>query len=244
MKQRPHMPFTHMFAALSASLFISHVVVAQSTEPDPAPPAEEKPAPTEEPLPDLDELLGLPGEDDDDADAPPLISPEDLELERALDAQTVSEMFQQAIQQMADAATLLRESHSAGPATQRVQEEIIRKLEKLIEEAEKQQSQSSSSSSSQQQQQQQQQQPPQQPQANESQQTNQGDNRDERLPPGGQEARLSGEIDAMAAAWGALPARIREALLQGAGDTYSSLYESMTEAYYRRLAEQNNQEPR
>ena len=106
MKQRPHMPFTHMFAALSASLFISHVVVAQSTEPDPAPPAEEKPAPAEEPLPDLDELLGLPGEDDDDADAPPLSSPEDLELERALDAQTVSEMFQQAIQQRADAATL------------------------------------------------------------------------------------------------------------------------------------------
>lgn len=242
MKQRLRMQWFMMLAALGAPLCVGQVAIAQSTEPKPAPPAEEEPAPTEEPLPDLDELLGLPGEGD--ADAPPVISPEDLELERALDAQTVSEMFQQAIQQMADAATLLRESHSAGPATQRVQEEIIRKLEKLIEEAEKQQSQSSSSSSSQQQQQQQQQQQPQQPQANESQQTNQGDNRDERLPPGGQEARLAGEIDAMAAAWGALPARIREALLQGAGDTYSSLYESMTEAYYRRLAEQNNQEPR
>lgn len=232
--------------AISAALALAlpTIALAQEKQPeapkeDPKPqPAEEKPKPAE-PLPGLDELLGLPeGEKSDDA---PIIDAEQLELERALESRNVSEMFQQAVQQMADAAKLLRESRSAGPTTQRVQQEIITKLEKLIEEAEKQQSQSSSSSSSSQQQQQQQQQQPQQPQPGQSQQPQQGENRDERLPPGGQQARLSGQIDAMAAAWGALPARIRDALLQGAGEKYSSLYESMTEAYYRRLAEQNKE---
>ncbi len=209
-------------------------------EPAKEAPAEKKPAPPKA-LPDLDELLGLPTEKKTDPEAP-LVDPEQLELERALESRNVSEMFEQAVQQMSDAAKLLSESRSVGPATQRVQQEIITKLEKLIEEAEKQQSSSSSSSSSSSQQQQQQQQP-QQPQPGQNQQANQGDNRDERLPPGVQQAQLNGQIDAMVAAWGALPARVRDALLQGAGDKYSSLYESMTEAYYRRLAEQNT-EPR
>ena len=37
---------------------------------------------------------------------------------------------------------------------------------------------------------------------------------------------------------GMLPARLRQALLQGSADRYSSLYESLTETYYRRLAEE------
>lgn len=224
---------------------------ARAQEAPPAEPAaESKPVVSDgadaepvEALPDLDELLGLPPEKKPE-DAGP--TPEDLELERALRAQQVSEMFQQAVQQMGDAASRLRSAGDAGLTTQRVQQEIITKLEKLIEEAEQQQQQqSSSSSSSSQQQQQQQQKQPQQSQQSQQQPSEQrrGDNRGENTPPGFQQANLSGEIDALRAAWGSLPARVRDALLQGAGDTYSSLYQSLTEAYYKRLAEQDK-EPR
>jgi len=191
------------------------------------------------PLPSLDDLLDMPRADKDKKpqDAKSELNPDKLKLDRALDKPNVSEMFQQAVEQMADAAKLLKDAHNVGVDTQRVQEEIIKKLEKLIEEAENQQSSSSSSSSSQQQQQQQGKQP-QQPQDGQN-QGNKGDNKGARTPPGGQSAQLTGRIDSLGAAWGALPARLRNALLQGAGDTYSSLYESLTEAYYRRLAEQN-----
>lgn len=228
-----------MVGALGAP--IATAQTAPETPPAPAPEkTEERAAP--EPLPDLDELLGIEREEGATEEAPPEIDPEQFELERALDARTVSEMFQQAVQQMSDAAKLLIDGRNSGPATQRVQQEIITKLEKLIEEAEKQQSSSSSSSSSQSRQQQQQQSQPQQPRDSQNQGA-QGENRGERTPPGAQTGPLSGEIDSLAAAWGALPARIREALLQGAGDKFSSLYESMTEAYYRKLAEQDK-EPR
>jgi hypothetical protein len=44
------------------------------------------------------------------------------------------------------------------------------------------------------------------------------------------------------AAWGNLPARVRDQLMQGRHDQFSSLYESMTETYYRRLAEEASDE--
>lgn len=209
----------------------------------PAAPPEEKKQDSKTkppPLPSLDDLLGLPGSPKDkkpDASNPEL-DPDQLKLDRALDAQKISEMFEQAVAQMADAAKLMKDAHNVGVATQRVQEEIIIKLDKLIEEAENQQSSSSSSSSQQQQPQQQKSQQPQQPQDGQN-QGNQGESKGARTPPGGQSAKLDARIDSLAAAWGALPTRLRDALMQGAGDTYSSLYESLTEAYYRRLAEQN-----
>ena len=43
------------------------------------------------------------------------------------------------------------------------------------------------------------------------------------------------------AAWGALPDRLRGALLQGVADQYSALYERLTERYYQRLAEEADQ---
>lgn len=237
-------------SAAAAILALAPIAAASSSTDQPSPRATEaetkpKPTPSESPakspppLPGLDELLGLPTDKKLNADAPAAPSADQLKLDRVLDASEVSEMFQQAVQEMGDAAKLLSESRATGLVTQRVQEEILRKLEKLIEEAEKQQS--SSGSSSQQQQQQGQQQPGQQPQQpqNGANQGAQGDNRNERTPPGGQSAPPSGTIDSLAAAWGSLPARLRDALLQGAGDKYSSLYESLTEAYYRRLAEQN-----
>lgn len=202
---------------------------------------EAKPAPA---LPGLDELLGLPPEKKPADAGAPGSTPEERELDRALRARQVSEMFAQAVQQMADAATLLRDERDPGLATQRVQEEIITKLEKLIEEAERQQQKSSSSSSSSKKQGSQQRRQPKQSQKSQAQNRGRsphGENRGERTPPGAQSAKLNGQIDALKAAWGALPARVREALLQGAGDTYSSLYQSLTEAYYKRLAEQDKE---
>ena len=37
--------------------------------------------------------------------------------------------------------------------------------------------------------------------------------------------------------WGGLPRRIRDMLMQGRREAFSSVYEQMTREYYRRLAE-------
>jgi hypothetical protein len=40
--------------------------------------------------------------------------------------------------------------------------------------------------------------------------------------------------------WGGLPQRVRDMLLQGRGEKFSSLYEQMTREYYRKLAEEGS----
>lgn len=250
-----HLPDSHdvlnvpLVCAMCAALLTAGAVASSEPKSDEPAPEKQSQEQSKEPsqegdktppnrLPGLDELLDLPSSGAKKTDQQPRLDPDQLELDRALNAQMVSEMFQQAVQQMADAADLLRKAHNTGLATQRVQEEIILKLNKLIEEAERQQSSSSSSSSSSRQQGQKKGKQPSQPQQARN-KGNQGDNRGERTPPAGQQANLKGKIDSLGAAWGSLPARLRDALLQGAGDTYSSLYESLTEAYYRKLAEQH-----
>ena len=196
----------------------------------------EQPADPEEelePLPDLDELLGLESDTrSGEAD------PELAELERMLNAQEATDAFAQAVTQMHDVAELLRVAKDTGVRTQRTQDEILKRLDVLIEQAQNSQSSSSSQQQSQPRPQQQQQQ---QQQGQQSQASNQrqGDNREEMLPPGGQDARLNNVLDAARAAWGSLPPRVRDVLLQGSSDRFSSLYESLTEEYYRRLAEES-----
>ena len=72
----------------------------------------------------------------------------------------------------------------------------------------------------------------------EEQQQNQGEPSDRQEGPAGQDAQLGAQALLDGARWGNLPARLREALLQGSSDSYSSLYKSMTESYYKRLAEE------
>jgi hypothetical protein len=48
-------------------------------------------------------------------------------------------------------------------------------------------------------------------------------------------------IDSSSAGWGELPERVRERLVEGSSDYFSTLYEALTEAYYRRLAEEASQ---
>jgi len=221
-------------------------LVAPAAAQEAAPPAEEetRDAPADEGsggggLESLDDLLGIeteerPGDVDEDL-------PHRSALERALSGEEVSDEFRQAVTEMRDVADLL-DAGRPGAQAQRLQEDILLKLDKLIDAAQRQQQQqqqqSSSSSSSQRSPTQNQQRAQEQAQAS---QTNQGDNRSEMLPPGGREGTLNEMLQSESAAWGNLPQRVRDALLQGSSDRFSSLYEAMTEAYFRRLAEETTE---
>lgn len=190
-------------------------------------------------VPTLDELLGLENDGErarEDSGLAEALDPSRAELDRKLTAEEAGEKFAEAVAQMGDAARRLNESGDTGVATQRVEESILRKLDQVIAAAEERQSSSSSSSSSSQQQQQQQQQQQSQQQSRPEQQSRSNPDQDH-LGPGLQEGELGPEAAAGSAAWGRLPARTRDALVEGLSDRYSALYERMTEAYYRRLAE-------
>ena len=197
---------------------------------------DEDPQP-EEQLPSLDELLGL-----EDAETPrdgEAIDPARADLDRTLESPgSLGDAFEQAVRLMDDSADRLRTAKDTGIVTQRIQEDILTRLQTLIDQAQQQQSSSSSSSSSSQQQQQQQQnQPNQQNQQSQTPQRADGEPSEGADAPAGQDAR-PGQATLNAAAWGALPERLRDSLLQGSAEGYSSLYRSLTEAYYRRLAEE------
>lgn len=190
--------------------------------------------PEDEPLPTLDELLGLDGEDEQEKK--PKTDAADAELERVLEQQKpIADEFLEAVGLMRESAKRLSDSTDTGIVTQRLQEDILRRLDELIDRAGEQSSSSSSSSQSDQQQQQQQQ--PNQQRRDES-QANANDNQTESDAPGQQDARLGAQATLDGARWGNLPERLRDALLQGSSDSYSSLYKAMTESYYRRLAEE------
>ncbi len=190
-------------------------------------------------LESLDELLGLapPGSSRDDS-VRQLPDPLRAELDRELTDQEAAQAFEQAAALMGETAARLAEAGDTGISTQRLQEDILRKLDAVIDAAKRNQQQNSSP---QQQQQQQQQQQPNQPQQQQQQQTPQGENTEENTPPSRQDGPLRPEIESARAAWGALPERVRESLMQGLSDRYSSLYERLTETYYRRLAEEADQ---
>lgn len=222
--------------------------------------------------PSLDELLGTddePGE----AEAPePQTDPEgpelSRELERRLSGREAADQFAQAVQDMAEAAARLGEERDAGIDTQRLQDEIILKLEQIIASAQNSEQQSSSSSSSQQQQQARQadrggQPQPGQPQPGEQQGEQEGQQPGEGEQPGegqqpgdqpggqpsdGQSQRgdvrnteLSME-ELREGEWGNLPPRLRDELAESLGESFNPVYRAITEAYYRRIAELSRQE--
>ncbi|MEX2213577.1 MAG: hypothetical protein WD768_05590, partial [Phycisphaeraceae bacterium] len=55
------------------------------------------------------------------------------------------------------------------------------------------------------------------------------------------DAAQGGPIEESRIEWGRLPARIRSELEQGLGEKFSPLYKKLTEAYYRRLAEEGKE---
>lgn len=233
---------------------ILSLALAQSTEP-PAEPEPNTEPPTETPteapaetpaepadddtsgeLPSLDELLGL-EEEDDDATAEEQVGAE--ELDNLLTGEQVADEFTQAIDLMDRSAVRIVDAGDLSLTTQRLQQDVLDRLDKLIENAEQQeqqQQQSSSSSSSQQDQNVPQQQRGQSQQQQEQQ--GQGDGNQETAAPTGNDVETNDLVNAAQAAWGALPQRVRDALVQGAGDDFSRMYQSLTEQYYRRLAEE------
>lgn len=235
------------------------LALAQST--DPAPATDPEPQPRTEPatpeqqtdapesdestaveeqadgeLPSLDELLGL-EEEDSDAPAEQAVGAE--ELDDLLTGEQVADEFTQAVDLMGRSAARIADAGDLSLNTQRLQQDALDRLDKLIENAEQQeqqQQQSSSSSSSQSEQN-----VPQQQRGESQQQQDQqgqGDSTTETSAPTGNDVETNDLVNAARAAWGALPQRVRDALVQGAGDDFSRMYQSLTEEYYRRLAEE------
>ncbi|MFN7020255.1 MAG: hypothetical protein ACK4WH_02865 [Phycisphaerales bacterium] len=238
-------------------IFTALLALAAQPEaaPPPRPPAPAKPAAAPPTVPSLDDLLGtkpqppvpapktdLPAPPPTPADATP--DPDRAGLDRLLTGAEIGDAFQEAITLMGDAAKRLETSRDTGLATQRVQEDVVRRLDQLLASLQRQQS-SSSSSSSQSQSQQDSQQNRNQPNQNQrrpgqrpGQQSQSGSgDRDWDGPPK-QEGALKPALDSARAAWGSLPARVRDMLLQGSEDPFSASYKAMTEAYYRKLAEE------
>lgn len=218
----------------------------KQSEPEKEQPAKPADAPTNteteggpeaDPL-DLDDLLRLPGSEDPVDRADPEAGEPETELDRRLTGRQAQQALVQAVQEMGEVADRLDQLRDAGVVTQRLQQEIITKLDVLIESAESQQSQSSSSSSSSQQQGQQQPGQQQTQQNQQSQTPGQSSTPGESMPAGRQGEQLNQNLDLSVAEWGNLPERLRQSLIQGQSDYFSDLYRRWTESYYRRLAEE------
>ncbi len=209
--------------------------VAGAQGPSPAPPPAVRPA-----EPTLDELLGLgkPAGERKPGEAAPDRSQADLT--RKLDTQEPGDEFTQAVALMGDAARRLGEARDAGLETQRVQEEILKRLDKLIADAQEQKK--GGKSKQQQQQDKEQQQPASQQRAQQRQQSRPQPGGEPGAPQSGREDGALGQRAGSAATWGNLPARVRDALTEGLNDAFSARYRQRTEEYYRRLAEQRRPE--
>lgn len=215
--------------------------IAQTGPTKPVEPAKPAAAPEKKSSdPTLDELLGLPG-DKGDNKRPEAIDPTKTALDRKLSSAEAAEQFEEAIELMDETAGRLQKSRDTGVATQRIQEDIIRRLDMVIKQAEQNRQRRQQQRQQQQQNQQQQGQQQQQNQPRPSGQREErpdGDSREDAQLPARRDGELRPEAAARGQAWGSLPARIRDALLQGNTDKYSTLYQRWTEEYYRKLAEE------
>jgi len=193
--------------------------------------------------PSLDDLLGL-ETDESEAQADEAARAEsERELQRRLDEKEITDAFLVALDKMATSATRLGELFDTGLTTQRVQQDILAKLDQLMDKAREMQSlgqasasRSTSSPSSRSQ--------------SPGQRKNQANNsRRDRSPQDSQAGdpppRQDGDIHTIlqegGVEWGNLPERIRQDLLQGRNDKFSSMYRQLTEEYYKRLAEEGSQ---
>lgn len=203
-----------------------------SAEPPVTTPAETPPDDGE--LPSLDELLGLPAKPGDMLD-----DPTKTDLDRLLSGGEIGDAFRQAVTLMGDVARRMQDGGDAGLTTQRMQQTILRRLDQLISSMEQQQQQQQQQSSSQQQQQQNQssKQVPSQQQS-ERNDEQRGDNTGQTQLPARRDGGLNPAPESTRAAWGNLPERVREMLVQGSTDRFSSMYDAMTRSYYRKLAEE------
>jgi len=215
-------------ALLGSAALAQTESTGQTTQPE-----KQQEPPAKDPLGGLDELLGL----KEESEAPPTelpVDPSQAQLERQLSGEQITEAFVEAAQLMSDSADRLEGARDTGIVTQRLQEDVLKRLDMLIEAAKNQQQQQSRSSS----QSRSSAQSRSQQQRSQNQRAADGTNQGEAEPPARQEGPLRPPSAALNATWGALPERVREALRQGQSSGFSSIYRSLTEAYYRRLAEE------
>lgn len=206
-----------------------------STEPSKSAPAAK---PTPQPpsaLPDLDSLLGTKPEKPDSK--PAATDPSKQELERQLSLKEQADEFAKAVELMNETADRVEKESDTGLATQRLQEDILTRLDRLIKSAQKNQSKSKSKQQSDEDKESQKNKNMrQQSQAQSKQAANAPGERAD--GPDREDGTLGSAPVAPPASWGELPAHVRDALMQGLSDKFSSMYQSMTESYYRRLAEE------
>ena len=119
-------------------------------EPGSDPAIENQPESADEPS--IDDLLGLDDDNDKPDDKPKPVDPDadhdhdvdpklTRDLDKALTGQQAADQFSQAIQEMEEVAIRLSDEADPGIDTQRMQDEIILKLEQIIASAEKSKSQ-------------------------------------------------------------------------------------------------------
>lgn len=207
-----------------------------------------QPAPTALPPkpagdPTLDELLGLPDAKPRDAaanpDQPRSTSSTNLDRQLSPD-QPEQDPFKIAVELMDESAKRLAPaSADAGLDTQRLQQEAILRLDQLIAQAKKQKGKPKPKPNQQQQQQQQDQNQQQDASSQRQQQSKPSSQaaQDTQTGPAGQQPQTRTPPAGAGAAWGSLPEHVRDALLQGSSDRFSSAYRGLTEEYYKRLAQ-------
>ena len=203
-------------------------------------------APAPEP-PSLDDLLDLENDDDagvDDVDA--MSESNRRDLDDALAEEKPGDAFRKAVEDMRQSAELLGDRNATGIGVQRLQQRIVDRLQILINSAQRQQQQQQSASGGSQQnpgrrqdQQQQDQQGGQ--QDGEAQARSESGESGVQDPPPPEFADLEGGLEGGGVEWGGLPPRVRDLISQGMRDRVSEMYRSLTEAYYRRLAEESDE---
>jgi hypothetical protein len=208
-------------------------------------PADDQPARPREDGPDA------PSTSQDDAGQKPEptqeTSPEDKsfeDLRQRLQQEAKDDPFASAVEQMQTVAQRLGQKRDAGRNTQRLQQDILKKLDQVLAKARQQRG--GGRQNQKQQQQGRQNQGGQKPggQRQSQQQASQGAKASAQQPTGqsgeaGSTAATDAEaMKALRRQWGNLPPRLRSELSEGLDDPFSPIYRSMTEEYYQRLAEQ------
>ncbi len=190
--------------------------------------------------PTLDELLGLTPDESEARAAEQADKATQEELERRLSAAELRDLLTQALEQMAASARLLDIKFESGVGTQRVQLDVLEKLDQLIDQARQAAGEPIQMSSSGDQQQQGQRQPqpgPSPSQAGGQRRSQSAANEGAAIdPPPRRDGDINTVLEESGTEWGHLPERYREMLLQGRREKFSSLYERLTREYYRRLA--------
>jgi len=196
--------------------------------------------------PSLDELLKIvdrPATGRPDGPDPMLIDP-DVRERLEDDAAAAADAFRQALGQMDQVAVRLGDHQDPGLITQRIEESIIAKLDQALDAARRQSGGQSRPSSQRQQDTGAQQNQPGPPKQGSSGSNPSGTMPNQGSPTSGAPAAhdAGGEIEETRDQWGSLPDRVRQELLQGIGSKYSSVYRRLTEAYYKRLAQESSGE--